>query len=295
MDKLDCIELFINVARLNSFTAVANELNMTQGAVSKKIAWLEQRLGFSLFHRTSRKVTLTESGKAYLQYSLAMTETMRNTEQRLKNELSEVIGELKISAPSAFAVKRLSKPIAEFIKRHPKVKFNLSISDKQVDLYQDNIDIAIRAAYLKDSTLKAKKLQEHQLCYFASPTYLAEYGEPKDGQALSKHHCITYSLSNPANVWQLNSKKYAVNPVSSSDNPEMIVELARAGIGIAAMPKWMIEKDLDSGVLQEIFTDAKKYSLPMYLLYKNEEHLPYRIRAFIDFLSAYFGDQTNNR
>ena len=291
MDKFECIKLFNQIARLGSFTATANELNVTQGAVSKKIAWLESSIGFTLFHRTSRKVSLTNAGEHYLKQSRELVEKITITEQRLKNELSQVVGELKISAPSAFATQRLAIPIRDFISLNPKVSINVSINDKQVNLYNDDIDIAIRASNLKDSGLKAKKLLDHELCYFASPEYLKQYGTPLSPKEISHHYCITYSLSNPSNVWHFDKEKYTVREKFSSDSPEMIVEMAILGMGIGAMPKWMVQKQIDENELTEIFKTVEKYSLPMYAVYKNADYLPFRIRSFIDFLANYFENE----
>jgi DNA-binding transcriptional LysR family regulator len=291
MDKFECIKLFNQIARLGSFTATANELNMTQGAVSKKIAWLESSIGFTLFHRTSRKVSLTNAGEHYLKQSRELVEKITITEQRLKNELSQVVGELKISAPSAFATQRLAIPIRDFISLNPKVSINVSINDKQVNLYNDDIDIAIRASNLKDSGLKAKKLLDHELCYFASPEYLKQYGTPLSPKEIDHHYCITYSLSNPSNVWHFDKEKYTVREKFSSDSPEMIVEMAILGMGIGAMPKWMVQKQIDENELTEIFKTVEKYSLPMYAVYKNADYLPFRIRSFIDFLANYFENE----
>lgn len=293
MDKLACMKIFTHVARLGSFTAVANELNMTQGAVSKKVAWLENTIGFSLFHRTSRKISLTSSGKEYLVYCLDLLDKMVQTELQLKNELSEAIGELRLSVPSAFATQRLVRPIAEFTELNPNINFNISVNDKQVDLYEDNIDIAIRASFLKDSGLKANKLLNHELCYFASPIYLSKQSEPIKPEELHKHSCITYALSNPSNIWHLDNQKYTVKEVTTSDSPELIVQLAIAGMGIAAMPRWMVESYFEDGLLKEVFTDCIKHSLPMYAVYKNIEFLPFRIRSFIDFLGEYFETNDN--
>lgn len=293
MDKLTCMKIFTHVARLGSFTAVANELNMTQGAVSKKVAWLENTIGFSLFHRTSRKISLTSSGEEYLIYCLDLLDKMIQTELQLKNELSEAIGELRLSVPSAFATQRLVKPISKFMELNPNINFNISVNDKQVDLYEDNIDIAIRASFLKDSGLKAKKLLNHELCYFASPTYLSMQNTPINPEELPKHKCITYSLSNPSNIWHLDNQKYTVKEVTTSDSPELIVQFAIAGMGIAAMPRWMVESYFKEGLLKEVFIDSTKHSLPMYAVYKNIDFLPFRIRAFIDFLSEYFESENN--
>jgi DNA-binding transcriptional LysR family regulator len=288
MDKLECIKLFSKTARLGSFTVTANELNITQGAVSKKIAWLEHNLGFTLFHRTSRKINLTDAGEQYLKYCNELIEKMTITEQRLKNELSTVVGVLKISAPSAFATQRLAVPISKFLSLNPRVSVEISVNDRQVDLYSNDIDIAIRASHLKDSGLKAKKLINHELCYFASPEYLKKHGTPLHSNDISIHSCITYSLSTPSNVWHFNKDKHIVRELISSDSPEMIVKMAVLGCGIAAMPKWMIQKHIDNKELIELFDSTEKHSLPMYAIYKDVDYLPYRIKAFIDFIANYF-------
>ncbi|WP_085297475.1 LysR family transcriptional regulator [Cognaticolwellia mytili] len=292
MDKLNCIKLFTCIARLGSFTRTADDLNMTQGAVSKRIAWLENELGFKLFHRTSRKISLTSAGEEYLSYCHVLIEQMTHTEQRLKNELSKVVGNLKISVPTAFATQKLAAPLGKFLSLYPDVTVNISVNDKLVDLYRDDIDIAIRASHLKDSGLKAKKLLEHELCYFASPGYLKQYGTPINVRDIKEHSCITYSLSNPSNIWLLNNEKFVVREAISSDSPEMIVSMALLGHGIAAMPKWMVQGNIENNELIEIYSDLPKSSLPMYAVYKSSEHLPFRIRAFIDFLTDYFQRST---
>lgn len=292
MDKLECIKLFSHVARLKSFTAAANELNMTQGSVSKKIAWLEQSLGFALFNRNSRQISITDAGSHYLSFSYELIEKLDITEKKLKNELDHVVGKLRISSPSAFATERLAKPIQKFMAINPDITIDISVNDKQVDLFTDDIDIAIRAAFLKDSRLKAKKLLEHELCYFASPTYLEKYGNLSKPFSFSAHKCITYNLTSPSNVWRINNEKFTVNQAIQSDCPEMIVKMALLGCGIAAMPKWMIQKYLDNSQLVELFSDSKKYSLPMYIVYKDNDYQPLKIRAFIDFLTSYFDSTT---
>lgn len=290
VNKLECMKLFTHVARVGSFTLAANELNMTQGAISKKIARLESELGFVLFHRTSRKISLTDTGKRYLDYCHNVIEQMIATEQELKNELREAVGHMKISAPSAFATQHLAKPISIFLQQYPNITINISVNDKQANLYEEDIDVAIRASFLEDSSLKARKLIEHELCYFASPEYLNKNSTPIKSADIVQHVCITYSLSNPSNIWYLDEEKYLVKEVVTTDSPEMIVRMALLGQGIAAMPRWMVKKYFDRGSLIELFPGRKTISLPMYAVYRNTEFTPYRIRAFIDFLVSYYGN-----
>jgi len=291
MDKLTCLSVFATAARLGSFTATSDELNMTQGAVSKRIAWLEQDLGFTLFNRTPRKITLTDAGSEYLACSQEVLEKLSLTEHQIRNEQSKVVGKLKISAPSAFATKRLAEPLKHFMTLHPKLELDISVNDQQADLFKDNIDIAIRAAHLEDSNLKAKKLIEHSLCYFASPSYLAENSTPQNPSELSAHQCITYSLMRPSNVWTFEASKVQVNEVIKSDSPDMIVKMALLGAGIAAMPNWMVAEYFENGELVEVLKQKHTFSLPMYAVYKNSNYIPHKISAFITFLSDYFSNE----
>ncbi|WP_194867032.1 LysR family transcriptional regulator [Pseudoalteromonas sp. PPB1] len=288
MDKLVCIRLFTEVAHKGSFTHAANALNMTQSSVSKKVAWLEQHLGFALFHRTSRAIALTSAGKAYLTYSQSLLDTMAEVEHQIRDEQAQVNGHIKLSAPSAFATQRLAEPLAEFMRRYPKVTLDISVSDQQVDLINEDVDIAIRASVLKDSGLKAKKLLDHSVCYFASPDYLKRQGMPHSPDELKAHQCLTYSLNKPSNVWLFDKTHYKLNEYIRSDSPEMIVRLALSGLGIAAMPDWMITQQLRDKTLVTLFDNWQGHTLPMYALYKNTEFTPVRFRALIDFLAEHF-------
>lgn len=292
MDKLYCLQLFIRIAQLGTFTAAANEFNTTQSAVSKKIAWLEQQVGLTLFHRHARSIALTDSGQQYLALATKLTEELRVGESQLRQEQTSVSGRLKLSVPSSFSVQLLAAPLNEFLQLHPSVSVDVSVSDKLVDLLDDDIDIAIRATYLKDSGLKAKWLMDNQLVYVASPEYLAQHSVIESASDLSQHRCLTYTLSNPSNIWRFKQNdeelKVKVHEHIRSDNPAMLVEMAKLGQGIAAMPKWMIENELKSDQLTLILEQYPSFKLPMYLVYKESGHQPLRIRAFIDFLSGYF-------
>ncbi|NOH69078.1 LysR family transcriptional regulator, partial [Vibrio rotiferianus] len=244
MDKFDCLKVFSRVAQLGSFTAAANELNTTQSAVSKKIAWLESEIGITLFHRHARAISLTSGGKQYLEQAQNLIEQMDTFESQLRQEQASVSGELKLSVPSAFSVRLLSAPLNEFLNQHPELSVDVSVSDKFVDLVEGNVDIAIRAAYLKDSGLKARWLMDNELVYFASPSYLDKRDPILSANDLSTHCCLTYSLSNPSNLWRFSDGdeaiKVKVKEQVRSDSPEMLVQMAKLGQGIAAMPKWMV-------------------------------------------------------
>lgn len=292
MDKIQCLTVFTRVAFHGTFTAAANELNITQSAVSKKIAWLEKEIGITLFHRHSRAISLTNGGKQYLKLAIKLTEELSTFESQLRQEQTIVSGKLKLSVPSAFSVRLLSSPLNEFMNLNPSLTVDVSVSDKLVNLVEDEIDIAIRASYLKDSGLKAKWLMDNELVYFASVDYLASHPPIMKARDLEQHKCLTYALSNPSNLWRFYDGKeelrIKVHERIRSDNPEMLVKMAKLGQGVTGMPKWMIEKELKSNELKIILDQYQPFKLPMYLLYKDVDHQPQSIRSFIDFLSDYF-------
>lgn len=298
MDKIECIRIFVETAQLNSFTATANKLDMTQSAVSKKIAWLESDLGMTLFQRNSRKISLTHAGKDYLTYCVRFLEEMSAIESQLKRETESVEGELKISAPSAFSTMLLSEPLQAFIEQHPGIRINLSVDDRIVNLNEHNIDVAIRASQLKDSGLKARLLFNNKVHYFASPAYLEKHGAPQQPQELSKHHCLTYSLMTPANEWRFTDKSHKassikVNQIFTSDSPEMLLKMSRQGIGIVALPNWMGKEFVEKGELIRLLADWSNDQLPMYAVYHTSDYLPQRIRVFIDFLAEYLSSRNS--
>ncbi|GLR74199.1 LysR family transcriptional regulator [Aliivibrio sifiae] len=296
MDKYDCIKLFVRVAQLGSFTATANQLNLTQSAVSKKIAWLENRIGFTLFHRSSRKIQLTTQGAEYFVYCEKQIIEMEHTELRLKGELHQVSGELTLSVPSAMATMLLAEPISQFMSLHPNLTINVSVNDQQINLIKDNIDIAIRASVLEDSSYKARLLFQNKAIYFSSPTYLKNKTPPRTIDELKEHDCLTYSLMKPSNIWHFSlpekeTIKTTINEIFKSDSSEMLLQMALLGHGIAALPSWMIEKYLVKGELIHLLSEYHAITLPMYALYKTDEFQPYRVRAFIDYLVDYFQNQ----
>ncbi|MGF1689483.1 LysR family transcriptional regulator [Photobacterium japonica] len=302
MDKFDCLNVFIRTAQLGSFTATANELNLTQSAVSKKIAWLERQVGFALFHRNSRKIALTPQGDEYAKHCEQVLTGMHTIETRLRGNRLEVRGELRLSVPSVMVTQLLAAPISQFMALHPALSVNVSVSDRQVDLIERHIDVAIRVADLSDSRYKARFLFNNTAVFLAAPDYLARRGRPATPKDLAKygessHACLTYSLIRPSHQWAVyeaaeptNKANIHVQEVFTSDSAEMLLKMASLGHGIAALPRWMVEPYFVSGVLEPVLPEYQAMSLPMHAVFKADAYQPYRIRAFVDFLVAYFND-----
>ena len=266
---------------------------MTQGAVSKKIAWLENQIGFKLFHRSSRNINLTQQGQDYLEYCEQFIEQIAQVETRIKGELTQIKGELKLSVPSALATQLLVEPIDQFMSEHPELNFKVSVNDQKVDLIESDIDIALRASVLEDSSYKARHLFDNKAIYMASPSYLDEHGIPKEAEDLTKHRCLTYNLSSKSHSWTLidkqgNPHRVKVNSIFSSDSPELLMQIALSGQGLVLLPDWMGGRHIDNGKLVQVLDHYESMSLPMYAVFKSDAYQPYRVRAFIDFLVGYF-------
>ena len=293
MDKLDCIRTFVRVVQMGSFTAVANSQNITQGSVSKKVAWLEQQLSISLLYRTSRQLSLTDAGEAYYQHALRLLEDHDSFEATLKGEQIKVKGRLALSMPTSLGLHLLSKPIADFMATHPDVDIDLSLNDQHIDLYRDNIDIAFRASFLKDSGLKAKRIMDNTMVYCASPDYLEREGTPKYASDLTEHQYLSYSLAHPSNVLQFTnqegkSERVTVSEAFRTDSPEMLLKMAILGQGVTYLPQWMVSTYEATGELVEVLTDYPRQTIPLYAVYKDSQSQPFRIRAFIDFIADTF-------
>ncbi|USD43250.1 LysR family transcriptional regulator [Vibrio sp. SCSIO 43135] len=294
MDKIECIQTFVRVSELGSFTAVAMERDVTQSSISKKVAWLEANLAITLINRTSRKLSLTEAGHAYYSYCKRMLEEQQEVEAQLLAEAVQVQGSLKVSMPTSLGLRLLALPLSEFMLTNPKLKLDLSLNDKQSDLIQDDVDVAIRVANLQDSTLKARYLMDNRVVFVASREYLDQYQAPQQLQDLKKHRYIRYSFM--PSKWSIGRvgggrEEVSLEPTLSTDSAEMMLKMTMLGHGITALPHWMVAKELEKGELIALFTHLEPMTLPMYAVYKNTHRTPLKVRVFIDFLVEALNNQ----
>ncbi|WP_047049539.1 LysR family transcriptional regulator [Vibrio mexicanus] len=287
MDKIGAMRLFVRSVQLGGFTAAAVESNTTQSSVSKKIAALEQNLGVPLLYRTSRKQELTDAGRRYFEFSLKFLAELDNIEGDLLDEQQTLSGRLNVSAPIAFGQRLLPEIVASFNQQYPLISLNLTLSDKISDLVADDIDIAIRAHKLEDSQLKARYLFENKALTVASPSYLAKFGTPSHPNDLEAHQCLLYALSDTQHLFfKIDNEitKQKVKSRISSNNADTLLSLCIKGLGVAALPSWMVEDEIKNNRLSTILDDYNGMSLPMYAIYKQSDYTPLRVRYFIDHL-----------
>lgn len=296
MDTIDCMRSFIAVARQRSFTGGAKQLDISTKLSSKYVRQLEQRLGAQLFHRTTRSVTLTETGQAYFARCIQVLDQFDELEGLVQLRQSELAGPIRITAPTGFGSTHLVDALSPFQQAHPNVRIQLQLSDHYLSLVEEGFDLAVRFGELGDSNFIARKLMDVRLVVFASPDYLAKHGEPEHPSALSTHNCLLMKSSVDPEHWTFRiegeKRSYRVDGTFQANSPRAIAQMAASGLGIGMCPLYAIEPYLASGELQLLFEDKEATRLPLNAVYPLNRHLTARVRALIDHLAEVFGEDT---
>ncbi len=292
MDKLNAMRAFNAVVLEGSFTKAAGRLDMSPQLISKYIGQLEESLKVRLLNRTTRRVHLTEAGQAYFERCQQIVQDIDDMENDLSNLQTQVSGTLRVSAPMSFGVHHLSEPIARFQDQYPEMKVELLLTDRKVDLLDEGIDVALRIGHLKSSTLVAKKIVPIRLVLCASHAYWRRHGEPQDLTDLSKLNYLRFTYSDLRTLlldWSSSMSSQDFNSDFSSNNGDVIVNLAIQGRGYAIQPTFLTGAAIEANELQVLEKFAIE-SLGLYALYSHREFLASKVRHFIDFLSDYYGD-----
>lgn len=282
------VAIFIKVIQKGSFTGAALALDMPKSTVSTKISNLERRLGTSLITRSTRKIRLTPAGEAFFLRSTKAIDEITAAELAVRSENVEPQGRFKITAPVDIGNTILPSLAALFLKKFPKVQLDILLTDRRVDFLEDDVDLAIRAGQLKDSSLIAKKVGEVVFKIFASPKYLKENGEPSTLKDLSTHTCVHFTPLSSEGWHLLNGKRSASVSLTRKvvvDNMSLAHSLALEGVGIALMPSFLCESELRAGKLVPILQDWTTEIAPLHFVYPAQKYVPSVIKAFIEISS----------
>lgn len=295
MDRLENMAAFNAVVEAGSFTAAAERLNLDKSAVSRRVTALEERLGAQLIRRTTRTLNLTDTGRSFYERSARILADVDEAESAVALEHGELRGRLRVALPLSFGILHMCSPIDEFNQLHPGVRFDLDLSDRQVDLLQEDIDVAVRIGQLRDSTLIARKLFESRVVVCAGPAYLAKHGTPGSPSELANHACLTYSNLRDPDIWTWydergTAQRVHVNVTMSANNGDMLSNAAADGLGIVTQPTFIAHRHIKSGALVPILTEYDWPRSTAWAVYPPTRHLSYRVREFIDFLIEYFAD-----
>ena len=294
MDTIDGMRVFVAVAKQQSFTAGAELCGVSNKLASKYVRQLEERLGAQLFHRTTRSVTLTETGGAYFNRCVPLLDQFDELEGLVQARQSELAGIIRITAPTGFGSTKLVEAMLPFQLDNPNIVIDLHLSDQHVSVVEEGFDLAIRFGTMKDSSLIARKLMSMPLVAYASPAYLAEYGQPTHPSELSAHRCLLQKLSSDMTTtyWKFKVdgelQSFAVSGSFYADAPRAIAQAALGGLGIGFTPLYCVEEFLASGELLQLFEKESSLEIDLHAVYPPGRHLTARIRALIDHLVVAF-------
>jgi len=288
------MEIFVEVARAHGFSAAADKIGMSRAQVSKSVMQLEQHLGTRLFNRTTRRVSLTETGKGYLARCVEILHDIAEAEAMTAEQTGEVRGRLTIGAPTSFGILHLQQAIPHYLRRYPQVQISLSLSDRLIDVVDEGFDLVIRIAALEDSSLIARRLAPCRRLLCASPAYLEERGTPHTPQDLALHNCLVYSNELTPDSWRLQGpagvETVRVNGPLCADNGDLLRSAAVAGLGVTLLPSFIVGEDLRAGRLREVLADYCPPQISIYAVYPSRRYLSAKLRSFIDFIAEYFGE-----
>lgn len=293
MNRFENMSTFIRVVESGSISGAADRLGVAKSAVSRRLKELEEHLGVELFHRTTRKMNLTDTGKTFYHQSVRILDDVLEAELSTSQAHGELQGSLKVALPLSFGLMHLAPAINEFLLSHPQVEFDLDFSDREVDLMQEGFDLAIRIADLPDSSLIARRLAPIQTIMCASPAYLEQMGIPQLPDELIKHQCLVYSLLRDFEYWHLtdskgNVIKTKIRPYLKASTGEFLRDVAVEGRGIVLIPTFIAYKEIERGTLVPLLEDYKTPQINAYAIYPQTRHLSQRVRAFVDLLIKRF-------
>ena len=288
MDKLNSIQVFLQVARLGSFSGAAQHLGISKAMASKHVSHLEDELDVRLINRTTRHLKLTEAGILYRDRIQRVLDDMEDTEASVAQASAEPTGTLRIMAPVSFGSFHLTRAIADYRKLYPGVNVDLIFTGKTPDLVGEGLDLAIRTGALKDSSQIARKLSQSRLVVCAAPDYLKEYGTPEVPDDLVNFNCLVFSPRSPLGAWPFTVKGEShtvrVHGNIKANAGEALRIAAIKGCGLIQLPTYMIGRDIGTGRLQPVLESFEPPALEIHAVYLHRQHLTAKVSTFVDFL-----------
>ena len=295
MDRPDTVtlETFIAVVEAQGFTRAAERLETTAGAVSRRISALEAHLGLRLLNRTTRRFSLTEAGEHYFRDVSAILQALTEAQDRASHLAEAPGGNLRVAGPLSFGVRALAPLLPAFLARYPNLHVTLDLDDRMVDILATGADLALRIGSLTDSSLVARRITEFRRVLCAAPGYLARRGEPQTPADLARHACLHYSNVAPRDEWTLigpnGPETVVVTGPLCANNGDLLRQAAIAGLGIVALPEFLLGDDLAVGRLVPILTGYGTAPLACSALWPSRQFVPAKVRVFVEFLAETLG------
>ncbi|MDO9284931.1 MAG: LysR family transcriptional regulator [Aquabacterium sp.] len=295
MDRLKQIESFVSVALKGSLTAAAQTEGVAPAVVGRRIDALEERLGVKLLLRTTRRITLTHEGSAFLEDCQRILGDIANAEASVSAGGVKASGSLRITAPAGFGRRHVAPLMPDFLARHPDVHLSLNLSDRVVDIVNEGFDCAVRVGDMPDSSLISIRLADNRRLCVAAPVYLKRAGVPQTPADLARHDCLTLSSdASQTRGWafQVDGTVTHLRPSGRIDcsDGQVLHAWCRQGLGIAWRSTWEVEGDIASGALVPVLEAFAAPPNGIYAVLPQRKHLPLRVRLWIDFLKHHYGD-----
>jgi len=290
MSKLKALEAFVQVASKGSLTAAAAGEGVTPAIIGRRLDALEDRLGVRLLVRTTRKLTLTQEGEAFLEDCQRILTDLANAEAALTLGSARASGHLKVTAPAGFGRKHVAPLLLEFLRAHADVSASLDLSDRSVDLVNEGIDCAVRLGGLDDSSLVAVRLGTMRRVVVGSPAYFQRRGVPRTLADLAAHDCLALPTQAGWNFQEAGRPVLFKPPGRFACNDGAVLhEWALAGMGLAWRSLWEVGEDLRWGRLVSVLDDLATAPVGIHAVFPQRRHLPLRVRLFIDMLKENYG------
>lgn len=286
--------MFFAAVDAGSFSAAGRRLDLSPSAVSKLVSRLEDRLQVRLLHRTSRALTLTEAGRALYEEGQGVFDALASAENAVRASSGDVSGTLRVHSMVTFAQHRLAPVIGDFLGQHPRLRIEFHLSNEPVDFVEHRIDVSIQGGPLPDSALVARRLLDSPWIICAAPGYLQRHGTPQVPADLAHHNCLNFTQRTHWNTWPLvedgEQRPVAARGNAGANLGDMLLELARCGLGLVRLAEFHVGADLRAGrlvpVLERFRPPAQE---PLFLVYQSRKHQSPRVRAFLAFMEARFG------
>jgi DNA-binding transcriptional LysR family regulator len=280
MDRLAAMSILLAVVEAGSLSAAARRLGTPLATVSRKVAELETHLGTRLLNRSSRRITLTDAGRSYVEACKRILEDVEEAERSASGEYSAPKGDLTITAPIVFGRVHVLPVVVEFLAAYRKIDVRIMLADRVANLLEEDIDLAVRIGALPDSSLVARRVGSIRRVVCGSPAYFAERGIPRTPGDLGAHDCITFEGLMSPRAWIFTAGKSDVSvPVHS----RLIIDAAVAGLGVTRVLSYQIAHDTRVGTLVVMLEEFEPAPWPVSLVYAGQGRLPQKVRAFLDF------------
>ncbi len=292
MDRIDLFRIFARVVECSSFTRAADTLGVPRSSVSAAVQELEARLGTRLLNRTTRKVSPTHDGTAFYERCIGLLSDVEEAESLFRQSATGPSGKLRIDVPGRIGRLVIAPALPDFLDRYPDIQLDLGVTDRAVNLIEDNIDCALRVGPLRDSGLIARALGDLKLINVASPGYIERHGKPRSPDALADHWAINYASPSTARVedweWIENGalQTRSLKSRVTVNSAEAYIACCLAGLGLIQIPAYDVRHHLASGRLVEVMPRYRAPPMPITVLYPHRQHLSRRLQVFIDWLDA---------